>query len=389
MKKKIMLTFSLVFIFIAIVCCCACIGNSDDTGITPSAKTVEKKMITITDGTGREVTIPESPEYVICSGPGCLRYLTYLQQQDKIVGVDDMEKDLQQFEARPYAIANPWFRTDDKLGLIGEFRGHDNPELIVSLDPQPDIIFKTYAQSGYNPDELQEKTGIPVVTLEYGNLGIYRDDMYNSLRLMGKVMGADDRAEEVIGFFDENIADLNDRTSDISEEDKKTVYVGSIAHKGPHGFQSTEPGYPPFMFINAKNVGYSEEDGKVIPYADVAKEKIIEWDPELLFLDLSTLQSGDDMSGLYELRNDESYQTLSAVKKGDVYGVLPYNWYSTNHGNVLADAYYIGTVVYPDRFTDIQPDKKADEIYEFLVGAPVFEQMNSAFDNLAFIKLSV
>jgi len=346
-------------------------------------------MITITDGTGREVTVPESPEHVICSGPGCLRYLTYLQQQDKIVGVDDMEKNLQRFEARPYALANPWFRTDDTLGLIGEFRGHDNPELIVSLDPQPDVIFKTYATSGYNPDELQQKTGIPVVTLEYGNLGTYRDDMYNSLRLMGKVMGAQDRAEEVIGFFDENIADLNNRTSDIPDEDKKTVYVGSIAHKGPHGFQSTEPGYPPFMFINAKNVAYSEKNGKVIPYADVAKEKIIEWNPEILLLDLSTLQSGDDMSGLYELRNDESYQTMNAVKKGDVYGVLPYNWYTTNHGNVLADAYYIGTVVYPERFTDIKPDKKADEIYEFLVGAPVFEQMNSAFDNLVFIRLSV
>ena len=51
----------------------------------------------------------------------------------------------------------------------------------------------------------------------------------------------------------------------------------------------------------------------------------------------------------------------------------------TNVGTALADAYYIGKVLYPERFNDINPEEKADEIYTFLVGKPVYEQMKKQF----------
>ena len=85
---------------------------------------VVKESITIIDDWNRSVTVPKEPEHVICSGPGCLRYLSYLQSQDKIVAVDDMEKRRSRFDARPYALANPEFKNKP---LFGEFRGHDNP----------------------------------------------------------------------------------------------------------------------------------------------------------------------------------------------------------------------------------------------------------------------
>lgn len=345
-------------------------GTGDDSGT--------KEMITVTDALGREVTVPKEPDAVVCSGSGTLRYLTYLQAQDKIVGVDDIETRETKFDARPYALANPQFKD---YPLIGEFRGKDDPEKIIACNP--DVIFKTYSSSGSEIDELQEKTGIPVVALNYGNVGVYRADMYQSLRTMGEVMGKEDRAEEVIEFFDSNIADLNARTESITNEEEKTTFVGGIAYAGPHGFQSTEPSYPPFMFVNAINVaGDLGTD-----HADVAKEKIVEWNPDVLFVDLSTLQTNP--SAIDELKTDEAYQTLDAVKSGEVYGVLPYNWYTSNHGSVLADAYYIGSVLYPDKFADVDPDAKADEIYVFLVGEPVFDQMNAAFSNQAFAKIDL
>ncbi len=112
-------------------------------------------------------------------------------------------------------------------------------------------------------------------------------------------------------------------------------------------------------------------------------------DPEILFLDLSTLQMGADHSGLSELRTDPVYSALTAVEQGRVYGLLPYNWYTRNFGSVLADAWYIGTVLYPDRFKGIDPGKKADEIYSFLVGAKVFDQMNGLFLQKAFTRIRI
>jgi iron complex transport system substrate-binding protein len=343
----------------------------------------EEKVIS--DAAGRTVKLPDRIEHVICSGPGCLRLLTYLQGQHLIVAVDDMEKRHPVFDARPYALANPQFKN---YPLFGEFRGYDNPELIMTLNPQPQAIFKTFSTMGHDPDKLQKKTSLPVLVLEYGDLSNHRNSFYQSLRIMGKVVNRERRAEEIVSFFESAIQDLKGRTQGIPEWERKTCYVGGIAFKGPHGFQSTEPCYPPFHFVNARNVAYGsfvKEGGQ----SNVAKEKIIEWDPEILFLDLSTLQMGDKVGGLFELKTDPAYRTLGAVERGQVYGVLPYNWYAENFGSILANAYFIAKLLYPNRFRDIDPETRADEIYTFLVGKPVFREMDRMFQGLAFKRISV
>ena len=95
------------------------------------------------------------------------------------------------------------------------------------------------------------------------------------------------------------------------------------------------------------------------------------------------------MNALNQLWTEVSYRVLSAVEKGEIYGVLPYNWYSQNHGSILADAYFIGKVLYPERFEDVDPVEKADEIYTFLVGKPVFDRMNEGFGSMVFKKIDL
>jgi iron complex transport system substrate-binding protein len=67
-----------------------------------------------------------------------------------------------------------------------------------------------------------------------------------------------------------------------------------------------------------------------------------------------------------------------------VYGLLPYKWYTKNFGSSLANAYFVGKVLYPEQFEDVNPSAKADDIYRFLVGKPVFGEMNAQFGRLAF-----
>jgi iron complex transport system substrate-binding protein len=119
----------------------------------------------------------------------------------------------------------------------------------------------------------------------------------------------------------------------------------------------------------------------------VAKEKLLQWNPKVLFLDLSTLQLEGEASGLWEIQNDPVLKSLDAVQNRSVYAVLPYNWYTKNFGSILANAYFIGKVLYPDRFKDVEAAAKADEIYKFLIGRPVFNQMNALFNHMAFKAL--
>ncbi len=337
----------------------------------------------VVDALGRQVVVPREVGRVICSGSGCLRLVTYLGCEDRVVAVDDLESRQRRLDARPYALSHPGYR---HLPVFGAFRGRDDPEAILGLDPGPEVVFKTNPDSGHDSVELAAKTGLPVVALRYGNLGQRREHLFAALRTMGVVLGCEDRAEAVCDFFAAEIAELERRTRDVPAAARSGVYVGGIAYRGPHGYLSTEPGYPPFAFLGARNVAAAAEGPG---NARIDKEQLLVWDPDVLFLDLSTLRLGEEAGGLYELRTDPVLRSLRAVRAGRVYGLLPYNWYSRNYGSVLADAWYIGTVLYPERFADVDPAAKADAIYRFLVGAPVYAEMNRRFGGMAFAPVDL
>ena len=48
---------------------------------------------------------------------------------------------------------------------------------------------------------------------------------------------------------------------------------------------------------------------------------------------------------------------------------------ASNLETALADAYYAGTVIYPEQFADIDIAEKADEIFTMLLGEPVYDDL--------------
>ena len=333
------------------------------SGCVQNQSNVEGK-VKVTDMLGRTVEVPEKVNRVVCVGPGALRLIVYLDAVDKVVGVEDAEKKWSPY-GRPYRLAHPELADLPTIGQGGP-TPVPYPEEIIKVNP--DVIFAAYIDS-QQADNLQEKTGVPVVVLSYGQLATFtNEEVFDSIRLAGKILGKEDRAEEVVNFIQNTISDLNSRTKDIPEEEKLSVYVGGIGYKGQQGIESTECYSPPFIAVNAKNVvDVLDKPGHVF----IDKEKLLDWDPDIIFI---------DEGGFALVKNDydknlDFYNSLGAFKNGNVYGILPFNYYTTNIGTALADAYYIGKVLYPDRFSDIDPEKKADEIFEFLVGKPVYEEM--------------
>ncbi|MGB9926868.1 MAG: iron ABC transporter substrate-binding protein [Methanosarcina sp.] len=361
--------------------------SPEESTATENLEETNSAGLTLTDGFGRSVAVPEKADRVVCSGAGCLRYLVYLQAQDYVVGVDSMETKVNAIEGRPYVLTNPQLKD---YPPIGEGRGKDDPEKIIKINPQ--VVFKMSmidAAAGPNAaeaDALQEKTGIPVISLSYGSLRNeeQKAEMYNSLRIMGQVMGKEERAEEIIAYIEATMQDLEKRTADIPESERKNVYVGGVSYAGAHGIISTEPAYPPFLWVNANNVA----SGAGTEHADIAKEALVDWDPEYIFIDTGTLQLGNE-GAIGELKSDTALTGLSAANNGKVYGVVPYNFYSTNYESVLANAYFVGKVLYPDRFEDVDPQAKADEIYSFFLGKPAFSDLNAQYNNLGFSQISV
>nr|WP_321353326.1 iron ABC transporter substrate-binding protein [uncultured Methanoregula sp.] len=374
MKKHSAITLALTAILAVLIVSAGCTAQSNpqNTGQIPAQSTIQTDhgKIAVVDMANRTVEVKKDPQRVIGVGAGALRMICYLQAADRVVGVDDREQKKYNVSGfgmpsgidKPYDLANP--------GLAGKpFIGGKtgDPELIAAQNP--DVVFFTFT-TGKDAQTLQEKSGRPVVALTTGDLGKNKDTFYQSLGLMAAILGKEERARAVTTYIDATIADLNTRTKDIPAEKRPNVYVGGIAYNGAHGFLSTDPGYSPLLMVNGNNVAASAgTNGQMM----IDKEKLLEWNPDIIFVDEASYAL------VTEDFKDPVYQSLTAVKTGRVYGVMPYNWYANNYDTVLADAYYIGKVLYPAQFADVDPAQKADEIYTMLDGKPVYSDMKTLF----------
>ena len=333
--------------------------------------------MTLTDLAGRRVTVSENPKRIVCTGPGALRLIVYLQAQDRVIAVEKIERDFP--IGRPYIVANPQLI---KLPVFakGGPPGQNplNEEKLLMLNP--DVIFATYMDRGA-AEHLQSKLKIPVVVLSYGELATFDNEaLFRSLKIAGKILGKETRAESLINYIRNTEEELRKRTSHIPEAKKPVVYIGGIGHKGAHGIDSTMARFPVFVLINAKNPADSV---RINGWVSVDREEILKWDPDFIFLD----EGGLKIILQDAERNPSFYRGVKAVREGRVYGLLPFNYYTTNIEIALADAYFAGKVIYPERFRDISPEKKADEIFKFFVGKPVYQSLKRDYGGFRKIDL--
>ena len=375
MRKHILLFTVLLAVF-AVLISAGCV-TTDSPGDSEG-------MITITDAFGREVSIPENPEKIAVVGSGSMRYFVYLGiDLDDVCAVDyqDSKLNKQTFNLRPYSLANPEIL---EIPEVGAAKGVvDNEKLLMS---GAEILFMGGASSSNAEvaNEIQEKTGIPVVMFYTGNYVTDAEKIQDTLLMLGEILGKEQRAKDLIAYFDAVEADLKKRVAGLSAGE--SVYIGGVAYNGYHGLDGTDPTYYPFAVLNIKNAAGEVSSVSQTGYAQISKEKLLEWDPDFIIVDLSTIQAAEG-GALVELKNDPSYRELTAVKNSMVYTVNPHTSMNVNHETTLANAYFIGKLLYPEQFEDIDPVKKADEIYTFVVGEPVFDLLSANVDGLSYQRV--
>lgn len=332
------------------------------------------RTVTITDAAGRPVSAPKDPKRIVCIGPGALRLIVYLQAENKVVGVEDMEK--ANPGGRPYWLAHPELSKLPRCGPGGPSGINKKPDLEAVLSLSPEVIFITYMEEGL-ADEVEQTLGIPVVVLSYGKFATFDDGVFDSIRIAGTVLGRENRARSVIDYINGLRDELIRRGESFPEEKKPSVYVGGIGYKGAYGIESTEQHYIPFDWVGTKNLA-EQTAASVGSHVFMDKEMLLKLNPEVIFID----GGGLDLTREDYRKKPEYYNALSAFAAKRVYTLHPFNWYTTNIGTALCDAFAIGKILYPDAYRDIDPEKKADEIYTFLVGTPVYEAMKKNYGKI-------
>lgn len=347
--------FFIIFIFLTLLSC--------------KQKTPGLRGRKITDMLNRTIEIPDSINGIIGIRPGTVRLLAYMDAVNLLKGIEEVEAQ----SYKPYNLAYPEIAS---LPIIGPMHGGD-AELIASQ--KPDVIFSTYI-SVAEANDLQSKTGIPVIALQYGDLEKNKTVFYNSLTLIGEITGKKQRADSLIAFFEQIIKDLHTRTKSTAKKNKLVVYIGGISSRGAHGITSTDNAYEPFTFINANNVANSLKGNSHSITIDI--EQLIKWAPDIVFLDCA----GMEIINQEIEENPEIYHSMKSFRDSLVYMVQPHNWYSTNFATVLVNSYFIGKTIYPQVFSDIVLEEIADSVYHFLLGTNVLKEMSSYYGEYSKYK---
>jgi len=327
------------------------------------------RVITVVDFSNRTVEVPVNASRVVAIGPGVLRLVAYLGALDKIVGVEDAEKSWSPL-GRDYAMAyGDVFKNLQVIGPGGP-RNPPNPELLRSVKPDIVLMSRVYVDL-YDPDRLSQEVGAPVVVIDYGVAGYLNvTEFKRAITLLGRILGREARAQELAKYIDGVVDDLAQRVRVVKVS--PSVYVGAVSYKGAQPFTGTQGMFPPLQLLKTRSI--VDELGKK-GFVNVDFEYILKKNPEYIFIDLNNLQTVlDDYK-----KDSAKYCALGAFKEGRVYALLPFNYYHTNVATALVDAYFIGKVLYPEQFKDVDPAKKADEIYRVFLGKPLYEEFVKGF----------
>ncbi|WP_181685177.1 ABC transporter substrate-binding protein [Halorhabdus salina] len=359
--------------FLGAVGATAVMGLSGCAEVIPGSDTSSaRNSRAVTDGYDRTVSVPETVKRVVAVGPGALRQVAYLDATDRVVGV---EQETGSILTSPYNLANPDLQDHQKIGMAGPNAG-GNSEQILAVNP--DVIFY-YGERSRVPT-LQSQTDTPVVGLDIVDFvdREARETMFETWRLLGDVLDERSRAGTLITFVEDTIADLRERADGVTEDDRERAYVGAINYKGAHGLATTRKQFAPFRWSGVENVASTiDSDAASV---QVSTERLLAWDPATMFV------SGVNVGRVREdVATNPEYESLAAIETDETYSILPHASYHHNYGSILANAYFVGKRVSPDRFGDVSLESKTKAIFETMLGDPLFESLtdpNDAYQRL-------
>ena len=315
-----------------------------------SPSTVESQgSKNITDMINRTVEIPASVSNVVATSPPMTTVL-YMIAPDKLKAVNfqwtDDELKYVPSQYANYPVVGGWYGTQD--GSYEEFIATEPDVIIESIDEGGDGDASTVK-------ERQEKFGtIPVIAVkDTTNI----EKIGESILFMGEVVGAEDNANKLNDFNNKYLDIVHDKSSKLSDADKKTVYYA----QGDDGLQ-TNPSHSThgqlIDLVGGENVADSVAQGNTTNGVQVSMEQVISWNPDIIIT--------TDPEFYASVYSDSNWGKLDAVKNHEVYlsPQSPFKWFDRPVGaNMIIGVPWTAKVVYPDQYKEIDMVAATQEFY--------------------------
>lgn len=222
-----------------------------------------------------------------------------------------------------------------------------NIEALLRL--RPDLVI-TWT---FKPESLRfmEEKGLKVIALYPESLA----ELYEAMRLQGRLFGKERKVEDCIGRMQKMFSLIAERCRAVPPGKRKRVIW--LAGKqttvaGGRGINNDLIG-----LMNAVNPAASQQGRS----ADVSMERIVAWNPEVVFIWGSARYGSKDLLGSPQWRH------VAAIRNRRVHKAPRWGTWSPR---LAVMALWMAMRTYPERFRDVNFEKTADEFYRAVYGIP-------------------
>ena len=317
-------------------------GNSPEESSNAAGTVIaenDSELIVI-DQAGREVTVSRDPGSIALCYRVVIRFLINLDVGDRITGIGKSEPFLEEIQ--------PSLKDCTDVG-----KGVADIEALAEL--KPDLFI--HKASDTETLEAVQKIGIPAVGIDVET----PEDMVTALDLLGKLCGAEQKAQELIDYYQKSIERSRSLSDSIADEDRMTAIVmGSSIGKVADG--SMLQGKM-LETAGAVNCAAGLKATELWPAAGA--EQIFSWDPDYIFITGSegAVYTADDIYA------DPAWSELKAVKNRHVV-TIPSERDSWEFPGVISalGIDYMMSVMYPDLLSEKNLEENVTAFYELAYG---------------------
>ena len=282
-KKRIV---SLLLALAMIFALAGCTSSEPAQPAEPSEPEASGSAITVTDMTGREITLDEPATRVVALSAADCEFLYAVGAGDTLVG---------RGEYCDYPA--------EVLDVPSVQSGYDtNIEQIIALEPQV-LLMSTMAQTEEQVAALEE-AGIKVVVSDAQDI----EGVYTALEMIGTLMGKEKEAEQVITTMQVRFQELSGSTSTQG----KTVYF----EVSPLEYGLWTAGKGTFMNEIAEMLGMKNVFDDVEGWAEISEEQVLERNPD--YIVTITMYFGEGPTPEEEIMARPGWENVTAVQNGAI-----------------------------------------------------------------------
>ena len=336
--KTILLCLMLVMALALTACGSTGGGSTADAADAGKVIAEDADTITVVDQAGREVTVRKDPKSIALCYRVVIRFLLSLDQGDKITGIGKSEPFLETLQPSLADCAD-----------VG--KGVADIEALAELKPD---LFIHKASDTETLDAVNE-IGIPSIGIEVET----PEDMITAVELLGHVCGAEEKAAELIEYYQQKLKDTEELVAKAKERPTAIVMGTSIGKVADGSMLQGKM----LELAGAVNCAADLKATELWPTAGT--EQIFAWDPDYIFItnSESAVYSAED------ILKDPAWSQMKAVRNKHVY-VMPAAADSWEFPGVVSTLGidYMTHIMHPDLMDEQTLVQNVDEFYELSYG---------------------